>query len=59
MRHKQYYRINDRNVSDRIRWCRENFGPRGQGWDFSGGFKGCDIIIWRDDFLVTWILMWE
>ena len=27
----------------RVRWCRENLGPRGERWDFGGGHK---VTIW-------------
>lgn len=39
MRHKFEFRARDLNASDRIRWCRDNLGPRGNRWDFSGGFR--------------------
>lgn len=39
-----------------IKWCRKNFGQRGDGWDFVGGVKHVQIIIWSSRLLVMWEL---
>lgn len=41
-----------------IKWCRRNFGPRGDGWDFSGSAKAVDIIIWSTK-LITMYELWQ
>ena len=41
-----------------IKWCRRNFGPRGDGWDFSGAGKAVDITIWSSK-LITMYELWQ
>jgi sugar (pentulose or hexulose) kinase len=41
-----------------LSWCRKNFGERGDGWDFSGGYKTLDIIIWSSKLKVMYEL-WQ
>ncbi len=41
-----------------IKWCRRNFGPRGDGWDFSGSGKTVDITIWSSK-LITMYELWQ
>lgn len=41
-----------------IKWCRKNFGTRGDGWDFSGSGKTVDISIWSSK-LITMYEMWQ
>lgn len=40
-----------------IKWCRRNFGERGDGWDFSGGTK-VEVTIWSDKLKFMWE-MWQ
>jgi hypothetical protein len=43
------FRLPPRNLDlakEHIRWCRDNMGDRGQGWDFSGSISGTTIEIW-------------
>lgn len=40
-----------------IKWCRRNFGERGDGWDFSGGLNP-DVTIWSSKLKVMWEL-WQ
>jgi hypothetical protein len=42
-----------------IKWCRRNFGDRGDGWDFVGGTKHVQLIIWSSKLLVMWELWQE
>jgi hypothetical protein len=42
-----------------IKWCRRNFGNRGDGWDFLGGTKHVQLIIWSSKLLVMWQLWQE
>lgn len=44
-------------IQTRVRWCRSNFGARGIGWDFTGGLKRLDIVIY-DPKLTTMYIMW-
>lgn len=41
-----------------IKWCRRNFGDRGDGWDFSGGSKSLQVIIWSSKLITMWE-MWQ
>lgn len=41
-----------------IKWCRRNFGDRGDGWDFSGGNKGLEVTIWSKRLITMWEL-WQ
>lgn len=41
-----------------IKWCRKNFGNRGDGWDFSGAEKAVDITIWSSK-LITMYELWQ
>ena len=43
-----------------IKWMRNSFGPRGEGWDFSGGGKNgkIDVIIW-DNRLQFMFELWK
>ena len=41
-----------------IKWCRRNFGERGDGWDFNGSGKKVDIIIWSSK-LITMYELWQ
>lgn len=44
MTHRFNFRARDIDPLPRIKWCRENLGPRGQRWDFDGGL-GITIYI--------------
>ena len=41
-----------------IKWCRRNFGERGDGWDFTGGTKHVQITIWSSRLITMWEL-WQ
>ena len=41
-----------------IKWCRRNFGDRGDGWDFSGGTKSLEVTIWSKKLITMWEL-WQ
>ena len=38
-----------------IKWCRRNFGDRGDGWDFSGN-KDLEVTIWSSKLVTMWEL---
>lgn len=42
-----------------LKWCRRNFGDRGDGWDFSGGTKNIEVTIWSSKLQVMWELWQE
>jgi hypothetical protein len=42
-----------------IKWCRRNFGDRGDGWDFSGTGKKVEVTIWSSKLQVMWELWQE
>ena len=41
-----------------IKWCRRNFGERGDGWDFTAGRKHVKVIIWSSKLITMWE-MWQ
>lgn len=45
------------NPTEVIKWCRRNFGERGDGWDFSGGTK-VEVTIWSNKLKFMWE-MWQ
>lgn len=47
------------DVKEIIKWCRRNFGDRGDGWDFVGGTRHVQLIIWSSKLLVMWQLWQE
>lgn len=48
----------DKNFTDTIKWCRRNFGERGDGWDFTAGTKSVQIKIWSSKLITMW-KMWK
>lgn len=42
-----------------IQWCRRNFGNRGDGWDFTGGGKIVDVLIWSSKLITMWEIWQE
>ena len=42
-----------------IKWCRRNFGNRGDGWDFTGHGKKVEVTIWSSKLKVMWELWQE
>lgn len=47
------------NSYEVIKWCRRNFGERGDGWDFTGGKKHVQITIWSSRLITMWELWQE
>ena len=41
-----------------IKWCRRNFGNRGDGWDFTAGKKHVQLTIWSKRLITMW-MMWQ
>ena len=41
-----------------IKWCRRNFGERGDGWDFTAGRKHVQVTIWSSKLITMWE-MWQ
>lgn len=62
---RKYYTYNYRqrreNPVDIIVWCRNNFGDRGAGWDFSVTNSSGEIRIeiWNDRLDVMWLMFKE
>ena len=42
-----------------IKWCRRNFGSRGDGWDFMGGTRHVQVTIWSSRLITMWELWQE
>jgi hypothetical protein len=40
-----------------IKWCRKNFGERGDGWDFTAGTRHVQLTIWSSK-LITMYELW-
>lgn len=49
MIHRFVFNSRDIDPVERIKWCRENFGPRGDRWDFSGGLSITIMIRHQED----------
>lgn len=45
---KKQYVPKVEDASAHIKWCRRNFGERGDGWDFAGSGEGLTIFIWSN-----------
>jgi ectoine hydroxylase-related dioxygenase (phytanoyl-CoA dioxygenase family) len=57
----QTFRVRANDSTDSIeiiKWCRRNFGTRGDGWDFSGNMRNVEIAIWSSR-LITMYRMWK
>jgi hypothetical protein len=54
---KVYFQIKDDPVTV-IKWCRRNFGARGDGWDFYGVGRKCTVVIWSSKLITMWYL-WQ
>lgn len=37
MKHRFEFNSQDVNANERLKWCRQNLGQRGDRWDFDGG----------------------
>lgn len=46
------------DTSNLIKWCRKNFGTRGDGWDYSGNFRKVEITVWNTK-LITMYELWK
>jgi hypothetical protein len=57
----QHFHVKANNITEStemIKWCRRNFGTRGDGWDFSGNMQNVEITIWSSR-LITMYRMWK
>ena len=45
------------NHKEIVKWCRRNFGQRGDGWDFMDGTRHVQITIWSSK-LITMYELW-
>lgn len=54
---KVHFKVKGNN-EEVIKWCRRNFGDRGDGWDFSGGTKRLEVTIWSSKLITMWEL-WQ
>jgi hypothetical protein len=54
---KVQFKVKDKHA-DVIKWCRKNFGARGDGWDFYGTRQEYTIEIWSSR-LITMYRMWK
>ena len=43
---KKQYSAKTKDSLQTVKWCRRNFGERGDGWDFAGSGKSLTIFIW-------------
>lgn len=54
----RYFRPGTESIAI-IKWCRKNFGQRGDGWDFTAGMAGVEIKIWDSRLKTMWELWQE
>lgn len=54
----EHFKIRTIDAVDVIKWCRRNFGERGDGWDFTAGTKSVEIKIWSSKLITMW-KMWK
>ena len=54
-RHEYHVKIDS---TQRVRWCRQNLGERGDRWDFVGGFK-TNIYIQTDEDAALYDKHWR
>ena len=45
------------NPTETIKWCRRNFGERGDGWDFTAGTQSVQVTMWSSK-LITMYELW-
>lgn len=55
---KRTYKVKAPNNMEVIKWCRQNFGQRGDGWSFFGGLN-TTIEIWDAKYAMAYELRWE
>lgn len=55
-RHEYHVRVDG---TERVRWCRQNLGARGQRWEFWGGKKSVVIYIMSDEDAVLYDKHWR
>lgn len=55
---KVHFKVNG-DKYEVIKWCRRNFGERGDGWDFIGGIENIEVIIWSSRLITMWELWQE
>lgn len=46
------------NSAEIVRWCRRNFGDRGDGWEFTGTNKYLEVRLWSSKLIMMWEL-WQ
>jgi hypothetical protein len=56
MSKKRY--ISTKDQYNTIKWCRRNFGDRGDGWDFYRNGKEITVEIWSSRLVTMWE-MWQ
>ena len=54
----RYFRHGTESIAI-VKWCRKNFGQRGDGWDFTAGTPGVEIKIWDSRLKTMWELWQE
>lgn len=46
------------DTTNLIKWCRRNFGNRGDGWDYTGNMRKVEITVWNSR-LITMYELWK
>jgi hypothetical protein len=46
-------------IENNIRWCRQQFGPRGRRWDFTGSYTKIILLFWEDKDASWYALSWS
>lgn len=55
-RHEYHVRVDG---TERVRWCRQNLGERGQRWEFYRGRKSVVIYIMSDEDAMLYDKHWR
>ena len=58
MRHRFEFRSRDLDAAERVKWCRNNLGPRGERWNFAGGLA-ITIMIRSDEDAEAYNKVWR
>ena len=55
------YRDKNEDATDIVKWCRMQFGDRGDGWDFYHLLKRGEVIVEfkNEDYATAWVLAKE
>ncbi len=59
MRHRFEFRSRDLDAAERVKWCRNNLGTRGERWNFQGALNTVVIMIRSDEDAEAYNKAWR